>query len=282
MRESRAVSLGAATVVAVEGRALFLRAVRYVVGFWWLATGLIIAMQRSAPTRFLALIVATWLMCAGYWEIWSRRHDADARAALRSFLGGAAIWAWVSVTFYGGWIIGVAPSVGPVVGPSGLPMAMPVVPSWAAAVLAIRATIFSDVTALGCMALAYALVHRAPNKAGANGVLAFWGMQQIAKLAVFFGVENPAGNFLPPHLAHLRQFFGPPVNSPFVFVGIALCALCAAACVRRTRRAPTEAARQEAAMLAVLFGLAVLELAILGVRIDPGFWNPFLAARAGS
>ena len=99
---------------------------------------------------------------------------------------------------------------------------------------------------------------------------------------MFFGVENPAGNFLPPHLAHLRQFFGPPVNSPFVFVGIALCALCAAACVRRTRRAPTEAARQEAAMLAVLFGLAVLELAILGVRIDPGFWNPFLAARAGS
>ncbi len=271
--EARGAAHEVSGVVPAGGRSLFVRAIGTVVGFWWLATGLIIAMQRSAPTRFLALMTATWLMCAGYWEIWSGRHDTRALSARRSFLGGAVIWGWVSVTFYGGWIIGIAPTADAV-----SPF---LVPSWASALLAVRATIFSDLTALACIALAYLVVVRAPNKAGANGVLTFWGMQQIAKLAVFFGVENPAGNFLPPHLAHLRQFFGPPHNAPFVFVGMAGCAVGSAMLVRRSRIAATEAARQEAAMLAVLCALAVLELAILSVRIDPGFWDPFLAARAG-
>ncbi len=266
--EAQIVSEDPATMVR-DGRALGARAIGYVVGFWWLATGLIIAMQRSAPTRVMALFTATLLMCAGYWELWRRQDDASALAARRSFLGGAMVWGWVSVTFYGGWLIGIAPTSAP---PS---------PSWPSAILAIRATIYSDLTALACIALAYALVHGSRNKGGAHGLLAFWAMQQIAKLAVFFGVKNPAGNFLPPHLAHLRQFFGPAENSPFLFVGMAVCAVGTALLIRRARREASAAARQEAAMLAVLFGLAVLELAILGVRIDAGFWDPFLAARAG-
>jgi putative photosynthetic complex assembly protein 2 len=269
MAESRALTLdGTADRTMPNGRALATHAFGYVVGFWWLATGLIIAMQRSAPTRVLALFTATFLMCAGYWELWLRRDSDEALAARRSFLGGAVVWGWISVTFYGGWIMGIAPDRAP---PS---------PSWASAYLAIRAMIFTDVMALVCIALAYLLVRGARNKAGAHGLLAFWIMQQIAKLAVFFGVRNPAGNFLPPHLAHLRQFFGPAENAPFLWFGIATCAVCTVLLVRRARRATTSAARQEAAMLAVLFGLAVLELAILGVRVDAGFWDPFLAARA--
>ena len=149
------------------------------------------------------------------------------------------MWGWVSVTFYGGWIVGLAPT------------RTPPTPSWASALLAIRAMIFTDVTALVGIAIAYLLVRGARNKAGAHGLLAYWTMQQIAKLAVFFGVKNPAGNFLPPHLAHLHQFFGPGENSRFLWVGMSACALSTALLVRRARRAPSGGARQEAAMLAV-------------------------------
>lgn len=262
---------GTVSATAREGtRALAGRAVGVVVGFWWLATGLIIAMQRSGPTRVLALLASTLLLCAGYWVQWRRAAETSAEAARRSFLGGALVWGWVSVTFYGGWIVGFVPD------------RAPPAPSWDAAWLAIRATLFSDLTALACMALAFALVRRAPNRAGAHALLAFWAMQQVAKLAVFFGVRNPAGNFLPVHLAHLRQFFGPSENAWFLFAGMGVFTVGGVWSLRRAAATATSGARQEAAMLAVLFALAVLELAILGVRLDPGFWDPFLAMRAGA
>ena len=131
------------------------------------------------------------------------------------------------------------------------------------------------------IAVAAWLTRGAPNRTGLWALVTFWAMQQVAKLAVFFGVENPAGDFLPPHLAPLRQFFGPPHNSPFLPISIVCVSAAAFWCTWRARRASGSGMRLAWAMHGILLGLAVLELAILGVRMDSTMWEPFLRVRGG-
>jgi putative photosynthetic complex assembly protein 2 len=104
-------------------------------------------------------------------------------------------------------------------------------------------------------------------------------VQQLAKLNVFFGVENPAANFLPPHLAYLHQFFGPPVNSPFLLVSITATIVLTAWAIRAARIAPSEGHRQAAAIYATILGLAVLELIVLSIPLEQTPWDSFLRAR---
>ncbi|MFM8909490.1 MAG: DUF3623 family protein, partial [Gemmatimonadota bacterium] len=107
----------------------------------------------------------------------------------------------------------------------------------------------------------------------------FWGVQQVAKLNVFFGVENPAANFLPPHLAGLRQFFGPAVNSPFRTVSLIVLVLATAWMLLGTRPRHSAGRRQAAAIDVTILALAILEIALLGVRVDTTPWDAFLSAR---
>jgi putative photosynthetic complex assembly protein 2 len=270
MTEPVAIPMPEDAVADTSGRVVVRSAVATVVGFWWVATGLVIAMQRSAPTRFLALMLASLLAVAGGYELVRARHSLTPQSVRWSFLGGALLWAYVSVAFYGGWIVGVMPQA-----------AGPAAPSVGAALLAIRSTIYSDLLALAMIAAAAALTRGAANRTGLWALVTFWSMQQVAKLAVFFGVENPAGDFLPPHLAPLRQFFGPPHNAPFLWMSVVVVSVIALWCTWRARRAAGSGLRLAWAMHAILLGLAVLELAILSVRMDSTMWEPFLRMRSG-
>jgi len=251
-------------------RAVLGRAVVTVVGFWWVATGLIIALQRSAPTRAGGLIAASLLAVYGGYLMHEHRNDRTAHGAQWSFLGGALFFAYVSVAFYGGWIIGIKPTV-----------AFPPAPNAETALHAIASTIYSDVLALTLIAAAVLITRGGENRTGVWALFCFWSMQQIAKLAVFFGVENPGGNFLPPHLAHLQRFFGPPHNSPFLYSSIAAVSALALWLAWRSHRARSDWTRQAFAMHAVLVGLTVLELTVLGVRLDTTMWDSFLNIRSG-
>jgi putative photosynthetic complex assembly protein 2 len=104
-------------------------------------------------------------------------------------------------------------------------------------------------------------------------------VQQVAKLNVFFGVENPAANFLPPHLAYLRQFFGPPVNSPFLMASTVLVAVAMVWTAVAAQHSRSEGRREAATIYATILGLAVLELIVLGVTLESTPWDSFLRAR---
>lgn len=247
-----------------------MKGVGLVIVFWWVATGLIIAMQANPITRIIGLLISTILAVVGTAEIRTVRDDISAQGIRRGFLGGAMLWAWVSASFYGGYITGIHPA-GPVAA----------APSWAAVPPAIAATLVSDAAAIILILAGLFMDRDARNRAGLWSLTLFWGVQQLAKLNVFFGVENPAANFLPPHLAYLHQFFGPPVNSPFLWVSIAATILLTAWAIHTARTAATEGRRQAAAIYATILGLAVLELIVLGIPLEQTPWDSFLRARGG-
>lgn len=259
----QAVAAPAAPVLRLHRRGIAL-----VVVFWWVATGLIIAMQRTGSTRFAGLVVATLLAVLGLREMHDARDDDSAAGVRRAFLGGAMLWGWVSATFYGGFLTGLHPIA-----------AVPTAPSWGAVMPAISATLASDSAALILMIVAAMMGRGARNRAGLWSLVIFWGVQQVAKLNVFFGVENPAANFLPPHLAYLRDFFGPPVNSPFLTLSIGVLAFATATAYWAGRRGHPEGRRQAAILYATILALAVLEVAVLGVTLESTPWDSFLRAR---
>lgn len=259
----------AATRAAIAAEPRFARrGFAVVVVFWWVATGLLIALQRSEGTRLVGFLLGTVLAALGMRELLVSRHDETAAGARRSFLGGALLWAWISVAFYAGYLTGFPPTaeIGPV-------------PSWGAVMPAIGATILSDIASLAVLGLAAFALRNSPNTTGVWSFALFWIVQQIAKLNVFFGVKNPAEKFLPPHLAYLKEFFGPPENSWLLWVSIAGLSAVTVWCVRRVRLDPSPGRRQAGVLYATIIGLAVLEIAILGARFETTPWDTFLRAR---
>ena len=268
MRADRAVIAGPVTAAHAAPLRLHRHGIALVVLFWWVATGLIIAMQRSAPTRLAGLVIATALGALGMHEMRRSRDDDSPAGVRRAFLGGALLWGWVSVTFYGGFLTGLAPS-GPVAA----------APAWAAVLPAIAATLASDAAALILMVAAAMLTRGAVNHTGLWSLVLFWAVQQVAKLNVFLGVENPAANFLPPHLAYLHAFFGPARNSAFLWPSVAALAAAMAWAAWTSRRASHAGRRQAAILYATILALAVLEVRLLGVPLASTPWDSFLKAR---
>lgn len=244
------------------------RTIGLVILFWWVATGVIIAMQHSPLTRLVGLIFSTLLAFVGVAEMRAVRDDESPTGVRRAFLGGAMLWAWVSASFYGGYITGMHPT-GPV----------PVAPAWGAVWPAIEATLVNDAATLIILIIGFVSDRDAKNRTGMLTLALFWGVQQVAKLNVFFGVENPAANFLPPHLAYLRQFFGPPVNSPFLTASTVVVALLMLWTAWGARRTQAEGRRVAATIYTTILGLAVLELIVLGVTFESTPWDSFLRAR---
>jgi putative photosynthetic complex assembly protein 2 len=251
----------------------FARALLIVIAFWWLATGLIVAQQRDGVTRALAALASVVLAVVGIRLASRARGDETAGGATRSFLGGALLWAWAQVAFYGGWMVGPA-----TVMPAGR------APTWALALAAVQSTAYAEIAAAAALVAAILATRvdgaaEATNRTAVWTVVAFWVTHETAKLNVFLGVANPGSRFLPGRLAFLRGFFGPPTNSPLlVLTVVALAWATGWLCVRAWRATrPFEA--QRAALLATLVGLATLEHALLALPADVPLWDVFLRAR---
>jgi putative photosynthetic complex assembly protein 2 len=243
-----------------------------VVGFWWAATGLTIAMQRDGATRAVSAVAATVLAAYAVKLVADARRVCTPAGATRSFAGGALLWAWVSVLLYGGWVTGLPPdpTTAAAVGSA---------PSAALAVHAVGATLYSDLLALALIAAMAALTWRAPNRTGLWSLVIFWAAHQTAKLNVFFGVRHAGAEFLPAGLAHLEHFFGPPRNSPLLAPTVAALALVAGALAYRAWAAHSAFRRTACALLAALTALALVEHALLGASFALPLWSTFLRAR---
>lgn len=247
-----------------------LRSFMVVVAFWWSTTGVVFALQRSPTTRALGLVVAAGLALWGASLILLERDRDTPSAARRSFLGGAFLWTFAQVTFYGGWIIG----------PEALRLSIPAEsPSWSFAVRAVLSMFWYQLVMLGVLATAALLTHKRANRVGWWTAALFWTVHQVASINIFLGVENPGRGFFPEPLTFLESYFGPQRNSFFLPLTIALVIGYTLYTALYAIRGRTPAYRQSMMLLTVIGALSVLELAVLGAPISLPLWEAFLDVR---
>ncbi len=251
------------------GATLRRHAVLLVLCFWWTATGVLYALQRNAWTRGVALVGAVLCLGAATRLLLASRRDASAIGGLRAFFAGALAWTGIITLFFEGWVVGPPPSaLGEATrGLDGAWAAIVATWHWEALALA----------TMGAMALA---VRGAANRLALWTLLLFWGAHQSAKLNLFLGVVNSGAEIFPPYLSHLVRYFGPTVNSPFLWVTIAgYTAL--AAWMLWPRAALGHGARMQRVVIGAVAGLAAIEHAFLATRIPFMLWELYLRVGRG-
>lgn len=248
------------------------QATAIVVLFWWLATGLLLGLPASAAGRQVAAVVASLVGGSGLALAIVVRDDRSPRAAWFGFLAGATLWGWVQAAFYGGWLVG-----------PGLTQASTLLPDSRidAALEALRETAWSEAAAVGVLGLTAVLAFRARNRVAFWTVALLWAAHQMARVNVLLGVANADPELLPPHLAFLKRFFGPAVNTPLLPLSIVVWSTIAVLLLRRAWQARDLFQRRTGLMLGVLAALAALEHAVLGVPVTVPLWQFFLRSRAG-
>ncbi|MCU0618949.1 MAG: DUF3623 family protein [Gemmatimonadaceae bacterium] len=240
-----------------------------VLAFWWLVTGLIVALQRDALTRTVGWLGVTVLAMYAMHLLWGWRTDASGSATRKSFLAGAVVWTWVCTGLYGGWIVG--PSQPATIGGG---------PSFALAAEAIWSLASHYALCLVMLAGLWWMVRTAPNRTAFWTLFTFWSVHEIAKLDVFLGVANPGARFVPQHMQFLLTYYGPAENSFMLPVTTGLAAIAAVLLFFRAwLHARVPMIRQQSILCGVVFALAALEYALLGVRTDAPLWDIFLEWR---
>ena len=250
---------------ASPGRSSLAASLALVVGFWWAATGLTLAMQRSSLTTVASLAIATVLALGGAVLIVQTRNETTVQGARFAFLGSALVWWWCSTIFYAGIGINIAPS-----GAAGIPPR-----SFPFAFQAINATLRPDLVGVFALLLVGFAVWSRPNRVALLSLFTFWGTLQTAKLNVFMGVRNSGVDWLPEHLMPLSQFFGPSQNSLLLPITVASLSLCFVTTARTSRASGSPFVKHAYAMIAFLLFLAVLEHVMLGVNLSLPLWDIF-------
>ncbi|MCC6432254.1 MAG: DUF3623 family protein [Gemmatimonadaceae bacterium] len=271
LRARRAESIGGIDIATRETTArVFMRSVFVVVLFWWMATGVIFALERGAATRTIGLVMASMLAVWGAWLLHAERRLETPSAVRRGFLGAAFLWTWVQVLFYGGWLVG----------PASLAVPIPAeAPSFSLAVRAVMAMIWYQLVMLLVLAVSLVLVARQPNKIGWWALVTFWVSHQLASINIFLGVENPGRGFFPEGVTFLESYFGPQRNSWFLLISVAMMLIFTLRVGIHALRDRTPMRRQAMMLLTVLGALGVLELTVLGTPVNLALWEWFLALR---
>lgn len=246
------------------------RSLVVVVFFWWAATGIIFALERSTGTRVLGLVLASAMAVWGAWLLYLERDRGTPSGARRSFLGAAFLWTWVQVAFYGGWLVG----------PTSLMVPIPAeAPSWSLAVRAVLSMFWYQLAMLAVLAITGYLTARRANRAGWWALVLFWATHQAASINIFLGVENPGRGFFPEPLTYLEAYFGPQRNSWLLPITVGLLLAFTLRTIIHALRDPSPLRRQGMMLLSVLGVLGVLELAVLGTPVSLPFWQAFLDVR---
>jgi putative photosynthetic complex assembly protein 2 len=247
-----------------------MRSLVVVVFFWWSATGIIFALERSEATRALGLVLASALAIWGAWLLYLERDRGTASGARRSFLGSAFLWTWVQVAFYGGWLVG----------PPSLMVPVPAqAPSWAFAVQSVWSMLWYQLAMVAVLIVTGVLTARRANRAGWWSLVLFWVTHQAASINIFLGVENPGRGFFPEPLTYLESYFGPQRNSLLLPISVALLIVFTLRTIIHALRDASPVRRQGMMLLSVLGVLGVLELSVLGMPITLPFWQAFLDVR---
>lgn len=164
----------------------------YVALLWFVATGIVVALDR----RSWLLLASGLLALAATAAIYILRDDASTLATYVSFTAAFAVWGWHEISFLTGAISG--------------PNKSPCPPDLALfdRLKASTATVIHhEVALVSTMALLLALTWDSANATGAWAFAILFAMRLSTKFNLFFGVPNFSPELLPARLAYLKTHF---------------------------------------------------------------------------
>lgn len=165
------------------------------IAIWWASTAILIFFNFIPAARPFVFIFSLGLAGASVHWLLKNKHNETVGGAYMAFTTGLLLWAFVEVSFYTGYIVGIDPQ-----------LTDPVPPSWGSFTLAVQSSIFHELLVLALGLTAIALMRDATNRFGLYIFLIFWFFHQSAKLNVFFGVANTGSHFLPETVSGLQPF----------------------------------------------------------------------------
>ena len=250
-------------------------AVIFAVIVWFLSTGLILWLV-GAPRRMHGgtMIGASVALAASVAGLAAIAPHATPAGAFAGFLLGIVVWGWHETSFLLGFVTG--PRVGEC--PRGLS-------GWRRFVAASETVIFHELAIAATALLLIMLTWRAPNQVGVWTYLLLWGMRLCAKANIFVGAPHVNVEFLPPHLAHLKSYFGPKRLGAFFFVSTASIAGASGLLVAAAAGASGGYEAAAMTLLATLAILAVLEHLFMALPVRDAMlwaWARPAAAQSGA
>ncbi|MCW6507313.1 putative photosynthetic complex assembly protein PuhE [Lichenifustis flavocetrariae] len=170
--------------------------VAFTLFLWWSSTGAIFFLD-SRPTHTFrwSMAGATAIMAGAVYALTQTSRDVSIGGAYIGFAIGLALWGWLEIGYYMGFMMGPRREPSPD-GCSG----------WRHFFNAAATTLYHELAALALAAMIAAVTWDMPNKVAFWTFAILWLMQLSAKLNVFLGVPNLAEEFLPAHLSFLRSF----------------------------------------------------------------------------
>lgn len=170
------------------------------IAIWFVATGLVAWLDNRGEHTFprsLAWGGAAGLL--GLVIVFLSMGSASVWSAYAAFGGAIMVWSWHEIGFL----------TGAVSGPRREPCD-PGVDGWERFRLATSTLIHHEITLAVTAVLLISLTWNAPNQIAAMTFALLYTMRLSTKLNIFHGVPNPATDILPPHLAYLKSYYGPP------------------------------------------------------------------------
>jgi len=168
----------------------------YTLFLWWLGTGIVIYLDGlPRVTLPWTLAGATVLLLAALAGIALTADERSVAGAYVAFSAGFAVWAWLEISFYTGYVTG--------------PRRRPCAPGcrgWRHFGHALQVSLYHELALLALGVAVAALTWGAENRTGLWTFLVLAAMHESARLNVFLGVRNLNEEFVPEHLHHLRSF----------------------------------------------------------------------------
>jgi putative photosynthetic complex assembly protein 2 len=244
----------------------------FVVGVWWLSTGLILAMVWLRRSTFaVSLALSTALGLGALAGLVSTREQQTPQAAYLAFVFALTVWGWHEVMFLQGVLTG--------------PRALPC-PEGATGLRRFTAAtlclLWHELALAATMLAILALTWRAPNQVGAQTFGVLWVMRLSSKLNLFLGVRNFTEEFIPAHLNHLLSYVKRARFNPLMPFSVSLAsAVVLWLVVHGFAAGATPWGQVSHALIAALLALAVLEHLFLAIPLrDAWLWRWALGRRA--
>jgi len=258
-------------VVAAASASLWLPA-GLVILLWWASTGVVLRFNRLHGRHYGQTMLATSIVAVlGLALVQATAHKTSLGAQLLAFCGMLALWAWMEVSYYLGYLTGLSERPCP-----------PGTRLGHRFLLAVQASLYHELAVIAGAVVILLLSWNAPNQTAFWCYCVLWLMRWSTKLNIFFGVSNINEGWLPPRLRYLGSFYEKRAMNVLFPLSVTTATLVLAAVLFAIPSAPP-ALQVSYTLVATLLALGLLEHWFLVIPLpNAELWEPVFGRDADS